>query len=144
MSYVVRPSSSASDACTSALICSPDSASQNGRSQPAYSKSPSCSLGPPLAWITPSSVMFMLTCSSPIAPAPHHSRRAHPAHVTTRAAPWIHRPRCDVRSGAGLAEQFPQRFGFLGARAAAGQVGLHGGVLVVGAGEASFDELVEP
>src|SRR5215204_4806371 len=68
MSYVVRPSSNASDASTSALICWPDSASPNGVSQPAYSKPASCSVGPPLAWITPSSVIFMLTCSSPIAP----------------------------------------------------------------------------
>src|SRR4051812_33301157 len=67
MSYVVRPSSSASDACTSATNWAPDSASPYGRSQPAYSKPASCSVGPPLAWITPSSVMFMLTCSSPIA-----------------------------------------------------------------------------
>src|SRR5687768_6492471 len=84
MSYVVRPSRSASDACTSALICSPDSASQNGRSQPAYSKSPSCSVGPPLAWITPSSVMFMLTCNSPIAPPPHHSRCVHSDHLDSQ------------------------------------------------------------
>src|SRR3989337_2316391 len=81
MSYVVRPSSSASDACTSELICSPASASQNGRSQPAYSKSPSCSVGPPLAWITQSSVMFMLTCSSPIAPSPHQSRCVRSDHL---------------------------------------------------------------
>src|SRR5918994_2441417 len=74
MSYVVRPSSNASDASTSALICWPDSASPNGVSQPAYSKPASCSVGPPLAWITPSSVIFMLTCSSPIAPSPHHYR----------------------------------------------------------------------
>ena len=70
MSYVVRPSSSASDACTSAVIWAPDSASPYGLSQPAYSKPASSSLGPPLAWITPSIVMFMLTCSSPIVPSP--------------------------------------------------------------------------
>src|SRR6186997_2642393 len=43
-----------------------------------------------------------------------------------------------------MAEQLPQGFGFLGAGAAAGQVCLHGGVLVTRVGEGSFDVLVEP
>src|SRR5215203_5600535 len=60
MSYVVRPSSSASDACTSASTCALDSESKNGHCQPAYLKPASCSVGPPLAWITPSSVVCML------------------------------------------------------------------------------------
>src|SRR4029453_1069814 len=43
----------------------------------------------------------------------------------------------------GLAEQPAQGLGLLSARAAAGQVGLHGGVLVVPVGEGSFGVLVE-
>src|SRR5215207_2382470 len=81
MSYVVRPSSSASDACTSASTCALDSESKNGHCQPAYLKPASCSVGPPLAWITPSSVIVILTCSSPIAPSPHHSRCVQSDHL---------------------------------------------------------------